>query len=190
MRVRVPKPSRTFLEMDELAALLQAAGAQDEPARDAAPHPRLSARTLQVERLVNKGYRPQQIAKRLGVAPGTVSFHLRRLGVKVGDGYCGRRVMVEILGRSGVRVSELCDLRIGQVRLHGGDGGRFQVLDSKTEAGIREVQMTPDLAAAVSEHIARLRRLGAPSGPKAFLVPNARGWADQPWPRHSRVGKG
>jgi integrase len=83
--------------------------------------------------------------------------------------------MVEILGRSGVRVSELCDLRIGEVRLHGSDGGRFQVLDSKTETGIREVQMTPDLAAAVSEHIARLRRLGAPTGPNAFLVPNVRG---------------
>ena len=175
MRVRVPKPSRTFLEMDELAALLQAAGAQDEPAYEAAPHPRPGARTLQIQRLLNKGYQPRQIAKRLGVAQGTVSFHLRRLGVRVGQGYCGRRVMVEILGRSGVRVSELCDLRIGQVRLHGRDGGRFQVLDSKTEAGIREVQMTPDLAAAVSEHIARLRRLGAPSGPKAFLVPNARG---------------
>ena len=175
MRVRVPKPSRTFLEMDELAALLRAASAQDEPAHVGVPHPRLSAKTLQVERLVNKGYPPKQVAKRLGVAPGTVSFHLRRLGVKVGDGYCGRRVMVEILGRSGVRVSELCDLRIGQLRLHGSDGRRFQILDSKTETGIREVQMTPDLAAAVSEHIVHLRRLGAPTGPKAFLVPNARG---------------
>jgi integrase len=175
MRVRVPKPSRTFLEMDELAALLQAAGSQDEPAREAAPHPRLGARTLQVERLVKKGYRPRQIARRLGVAPGTVSFHLRRLGVRVAHGYAGRRVMVEILGRSGVRVGELCALRIGQVRLHGSDGGRFQILDAKTETGIREVQMTPDLAAAVSEHVARLRRVGAPTGPKAFLVPNARG---------------
>jgi len=35
--------------------------------------------------------------------------------------------------------------------------------------------MTPDLAAAVSEHISRLRRLGAPTGPNAFLIPNARG---------------
>lgn len=175
MRVRVPKPARTFLEMDELAALLAAAGAQDEPTREAAPQPRLGVRTLQVQRLLEKGYHPRQIAKRLGVAPGTVSFHLRRLGVRAGRGYCGRRVMVEILGRSGVRVSELCDLRIGQVRLHGSDGGRFQILDSKTETGIREVQMTPDLAAAVREHIARLRHLGAPSGPKSFLVPNARG---------------
>jgi integrase len=175
MRVRVPKPNRTFLEMDELAALIDAAGAQDEPAREALPQPKLGLRTLQVQHLLGKGYHPRQIARRLGVAQGTVSFHLRRLGVSVGHGYYGRRVMVEILGRSGVRVSELCDLRIGEVRLHGSDGGRFQILDSKTETGIREVQMTPDLAATVREHLARLRRLGAPTGPKAFLIPNVRG---------------
>jgi len=29
MRVRAPKPTRTFLEMDELVALLDAAAAQD-----------------------------------------------------------------------------------------------------------------------------------------------------------------
>jgi integrase len=69
----------------------------------------------------------------------------------------------------------LCDLRIGQVRLHGRDGGRFQVVDSKTETGIREVQMTPELAAVVSEHLKRLRCIGAPSGPNAFLVQNVRG---------------
>ncbi len=40
MRVRVPKPNRTFLEVDELAALIDAARAQDEPAREAAPHPK------------------------------------------------------------------------------------------------------------------------------------------------------
>ena len=115
--MRVPKPSRTFLEMDELAALLQAASEQDEPSHEAAPHPRLGVRTLQVQHLLSKGYQPRQIAKRLGVAQGTVSFHLRRLGMRVGHGYCGRRVMVEILGRSGVRVGELCDVRIGQLRL-------------------------------------------------------------------------
>jgi integrase len=175
MRVRVPKPARTFLEMDELTLLLQAAGEQDMPLRNAEPQGKLGLTTLRVARLVEKGYRPAQIARRLGVAPGTVSFHLRRLGVRVGYGYVGRRVAVEILARSGVRVSELCDLRIGQVRLHGRDGGRFQVVDSKTETGIREVQMTPELAAVVSEHLKRLRCIGAPSGPNAFLVQNVRG---------------
>src|SRR3954447_25974835 len=32
MRLRVPKPNRTFLELDELGALIDAAGAQDAPA--------------------------------------------------------------------------------------------------------------------------------------------------------------
>jgi DNA-binding CsgD family transcriptional regulator len=101
MRVRVPKPERTFLEMDELALLLDAAGAQDLPRQDGAPEQWLGPRSRQVASLLGKGYRPLQIAKRLGVSPGTVNFHMRRLGVSVGSGYCGRRVMVEILGRSG-----------------------------------------------------------------------------------------
>jgi integrase len=104
-----------------------------------------------------------------------VSFHLHQLGVGAGRGYGGRRVAAEILGRTGVRVSELCDLRIGQVRLHGGDGGRFRIVDAKTEAGIREVQMTPELAAVVGEHLLRLRRAGMPTGPQAHLVPNLSG---------------
>lgn len=175
MRVRVPKPTRTFLEMDELTLLLQATDEQDMPLRIASPQGKLGPTTLRVARLVEKGYRPAQIARRLGVAPGTVSFHLRRLGVRVGRGYVGARVAVEILARSGVRVGELCDLRIGQVRLHGPDGGRFQVVDSKTDTGIREVQMTPELAAVVREHLGRLRCIGAPSGPNAFLVQKVRG---------------
>lgn len=37
MRVRVAKPNRSFLEMDELACLLDAAAAQDQPLTDAKP---------------------------------------------------------------------------------------------------------------------------------------------------------
>jgi hypothetical protein len=35
MRVRVPKPQRTFLELDELPALIDAAAAQDAPSMPA-----------------------------------------------------------------------------------------------------------------------------------------------------------
>lgn len=110
-----------------------------------------------------------------GIKPVTVSSHVRRLNMQAGRGYAGRRVAVEILARSGVRVSELCDLRIGEVRLHGADGGRFRILDAKTETGIREVQMTPELSAVVGRHIRRLRLIGSPTGPKAYLVQNVRG---------------
>jgi len=104
-----------------------------------------------------------------------VSFHLSRIGAQVGRGYIGRKVVCEILGRSGVRVSELCDLLIGQVRIHDPQGARFRIPDAKTETGVREVQMSPDLVEAVIQHIDRLRRAGLPTGPGACLVPNVRG---------------
>ncbi len=104
-----------------------------------------------------------------------LSHHLRRLGIKVGRGYVGRRVVCELLGRGGLRASELCDLKIGRVRLHDPNGARLRIEDAKSEAGERTVELTPDLAEVIVEHIDRLRRAGMPSGPEDYLIPNARG---------------
>lgn len=175
MRVRVPKPNRTFLEMDELACLLDAASTQEQPLRPAQTPAALGPTTALVAHLLSQGKRPQQIAAQLGLAKSTVSHHLARLNANVGRGYIGRRVVCEILGRSGVRASELCDLLIGQVRLHDPTGARFRIPDAKTESGIREVQMSPELVEAIVEHVERLRQIGAPTGPEAHLVPNLRG---------------
>lgn len=87
----------------------------------------------------------------------------------------GRPAVVEILARSGVRVSELCDMRIGHLRIHDADGSRFRVPDAKTETGIREVQMSPDLVHAVKDHLERLRRVDAATGPDDYLIQNVRG---------------
>jgi integrase len=172
MRVRVPTPNRTFLEMDELALLLDSAARLDPPLRPPKPSVELATTAMLVANLLAQGNRPAEIAKELGLANSTVSFHLRRLRVDVSRGYVGRRVALEILGRSGVRVSELCDMRVGHVRLHDPEGARFRIPDAKTETGIREVQMSPDLVEAVIEHIDRLRRIGAPTDPEAYLLPN------------------
>ncbi len=99
----------------------------------------------------------------------------RRASANVGRGYVGRRVICEILGRAGVRVSELGDIRIGHVRLRDPDGARFRIPDSKTETGIREVQMSPELAQAVAEHIERLRRAGCCTTPQAYLLQSTNG---------------
>ena len=85
------------------------------------------------------------------------------------------RAIVETLGRSGVRVSELCDLRIRDARLHDPDGSRFRIADAKTEAGVREVQVTPDLADVLAAHLRRVEAAGYPTGPDAHLFPNHRG---------------
>ncbi len=105
----------------------------------------------------------------------TVGFHVARLGAQQSTGSLGRRAVTELLARAGVRASELCDLRWRDVRLHEPSGARFYVRSSKTDAGVREVQMTPDLLQAVIEHRDRLRRAGQPAGQDDFVIPNRRG---------------
>ncbi len=83
--------------------------------------------------------------------------------------------MVATLGYSGVRVSELCDMRIRHLRLHDPAGARFHIPDAKTEAGIREVQISPELVEHLVGHLDRLRRANLPTDPDAFVFPNVRG---------------
>lgn len=176
MHIKVPKPKRTYLEMDELAALLDAARDQDVALPDIAAVPVAAHSTAEaVLRTAATGKRPKQIAAELDLAKSTVTYHLRRLDVQVGRGYIGRRVVCELLGRAGLRVSELCDLKIGSVRLHEPEGANLRIIDAKTEAGERVVLVSPDLAEVIVEHIDRLRRAGLPSGPGDYLVPNTRG---------------
>jgi hypothetical protein len=73
------RPRRTFLEMDELAALLDAAAEQEAPYRRE-DRGEVGPRTAEVAGLLEHGLRPPQIARRLGVARGSVSFHLRASG--------------------------------------------------------------------------------------------------------------
>jgi DNA-binding transcriptional ArsR family regulator len=60
----------------------------------------------------DRGMRPLEIAAELGLSKATVSWHLRRLGADGPTTYIGRRAIVATLGSSGVRVRELCDIRI------------------------------------------------------------------------------
>jgi integrase len=176
MRVKVPKPKRTFLEMDELAAVLDAAREQDVGLPDLTTLDVAAGSSPEkVARLAAAGKRPKQIAVELSLSASTVTYHLRRLKIDLGRSYVGRRVVCELLGRGGLRASELCDLKIGRVRLHDPEGARLRIEDSKTEAGVRIVEMTPALAEVLVEHIDRLRRAGMPTGPDDYLVPNACG---------------
>jgi integrase len=175
MRMRVPKPARSFLELDELVALLDAATTHDAlPTFDAEVLSGEDTRAKVARRLA-AGRRPIEIASDLALTKASVGFHVARLGATRSAGYAGRRAVIEILGRAGVRASELCELRWRDVRLHDPNGARFHVRISKTDAGVREVQMTPDLVQALVEHRDRLDRAGQPTRPDDFAVPNTRG---------------
>ena len=177
MRVKVPKPPRTFLEMDELVALTDAAAEQD--ARQAnglsgGQGPR-NGTAAAVAACWARGMRPSDIAAELHLSKATISYHLRRLGAEGPATYIGRRAIIATLGGSGTRVSELCDVRIRELRLHAASGAHFRIPDAKTEAGVREVQVSPDLVDELVTHLDSLRRAGRPTGPDAFLFPNLRG---------------
>jgi integrase len=91
-RLKVRRPTRKFLEMDELKELLEVAKERDLRAR-----------------------RDQRI---------------------------GRRPMIGLMAKSGVRVTELCQLRWRDVDVH---HKRLIIRDAKTEAGVRDVDLTLDL---------------------------------------------
>ena len=178
MKVKAPKPTRTFLEMDELVALLDAAGEQDSPLVAQRARPRAGAASttrLRVAERLARGLRPSAIAEELGLSKATVSYHVRRLELPTPGDYVGRRAMLATLGYSGLRVSELCDMRIRHLRLHDPAGARFHIPDAKTEAGIRDVQISPELVDHLVGHLDRLRRANLPTDPDAFVFPNVRG---------------
>ena len=176
MRVRVPKPPRTFLEMDELVALTDAAAEQDARRADATTgRPTRNESAAAVAGCWARGMRPTDIAAALGLSKATVSYHLRRLSADGPATYVGRRAIVATLGGSGTRVSELCDIRIREPRLHAATGAHFRIPDAKSEAGIREVQVSPDLVDELVSHLDNLRRAGRSTEPEAYLFPNLRG---------------
>jgi integrase len=72
-------------------------------------------------------------------------------------------------------VSELCDIRIRDLRLHAASGAHFLIPDAKTEAGVREVQVSPDLLEEIVAHIDRLQRAGQPTDRDAWLFSNLKG---------------
>jgi integrase len=119
--------------------------------------------------------RASDIAAELGLCKATVTDHLRRLRAEGPAAYIGRRAIVATLGGSGVRVSELCDMRIRDLRPHAISGAHFRIPDAKTEAGIRDVQVSPDLLDELVAHLDRLQRAGLPTDPDAYLFPNVRG---------------
>jgi len=111
------RPNRTFLEVDEFHALLDAAGELEAEAR----------RDF-------KGL--------------------------------GRRAMVATLGLAGLRISEMMDLRVAQVDLV---RSRFKLADAKTEAGVREVEITLYLRDELLAHVMDRQARGLPLAPSDYF---------------------
>lgn len=153
-RLKVRRRKGAILEADELESLIVAA---DPAARGAAETP---ARRAEVRRL-RDGERLswREIATALGIASSTAVYLYRsEPAARKSD---SRRALIATLGCGGVRATEAAQLNVGDVDLvH----AKLFVRDSKTEAGVREVDMSPRLVREVAAYFAT-RPDAAPTEP-------------------------
>lgn len=105
----------------------------------------------------------KEIGNRIGVAP-TTAIYLHGCRDQQAAATCGvRRAIIATLGLAGPRVGELCLLDNQDVNLA---RSRFSIRDSKTEAGVRLVDVHPALLDELSSYFAG--RPPAPMDAPAF----------------------
>jgi len=160
LRLKVTQRKGNFLEADELLALIESASAIDDPVSR-----ETLARAELARRMRHGGRTWNEISAELGVAESTaiwLSGRYRREGRA-----SPRRAIIATLGCAGLRNTEACDLDIGDLDFA---HGVIQVRDSKTEAGIRQVHMTPWLHDELLAY--RATRPGAEPDEPAFPTRN------------------
>ncbi len=84
----------------------------------------------------------------------------------------GRRAMVAALGLAGLRISELMNLKVGQVDL---TRGRFKLADAKTDAGVREMEITLYLRDELLEYVMDRRARSLPHAPSDYYFGTSTG---------------
>jgi integrase len=133
LRLKVTQRKGNFLEADELMAVIDAASGIDQPvSRDTLARAELTRRM----RRDSKTWK--QIGAELGVSDSTAIWLAGRYRK---DGHASpRRAILATLGCAGLRNSEVCELNLGDLDFA---HGVVHVRDAKTEAGIRQVNMTP-----------------------------------------------
>lgn len=133
LRLKVTQRKGNFLEADELLALIEAGTGIDQPiSKETLARAELARRMRQD----NKTWK--EIGAELGVAPSTATWLARRQR-KNGQASV-RRAILATLGCAGLRNGEVCDLDLRDLDFA---HGVIHVRDAKTEAGIRQVNMTP-----------------------------------------------
>jgi integrase len=154
---------RTFLELDELADLLEAAEALEADGR-------LDERVAAARAMRASGAKLQAIAERFQVTVSTASHWCRH---EVGRRRrLGWKTLVVALGYGGLRISELVELRWRFVHL---GAARLWVADAKTETGRREVQLSPVLVEALVAHRQQLLAHGLACAPDDPVFPSQAG---------------
>jgi integrase len=163
LRLEVRREKRFGLELDEAMALVEAAGTLD---RRPSPSDELR-RAIVGMRAAGTPWKA--LAAELGIAESTAIYHANRVRERPLPRY---RPVVATLTLAGLRVSELCALNCEHVDLARRE---LRVLDAKTPAGVRRVDIHDDLQEELAAYTAARGAMWQPGEP-AFLNARRKRW--------------
>jgi len=170
MRVRVPKPRRTFLEIDQLTALLDAIHELQVGPRDRSRAKLTVEQVAVIRGRLEMGETQTALRREFGMSASATSLLANGKTYRVdGSARVGWRTLGDTLGYAGLRINEALTLRERDVRLHDPAGARLWVSDSKTETGVRYVEITPTLLESLIAHREAKQRHGYPCGPDDYV---------------------
>jgi integrase len=166
LRVRVPKPERRFLEIDQLVALLDAVGELERAPRSQKRAKLTASEVTDIRERLRRGETQYALRLEFGLSSGSMSMLANGKTYRGDNGRIGWRALCATLGYAGPRISEALDLLERDVRLHDPSASRLWVSDSKTETGVRDVEGTPKLCDILLAHRAQKIRCGCPVEPE------------------------
>lgn len=160
-RLRYHRPRRPILEPHQVRAMLQAADRIDQKAAG------LTDKALEVAELRRQGLSYPAIAERLAIATSTACYRQSRYQ-QSRDPIPFTRIWVRLLCAAGLRIDEACRVRRSDVDLI---TKRVCVGEAKTDAGVRDVQLTPDTVADLQRYM----QMTADRAAAEALLPTRRG---------------
>lgn len=156
LRVKKPgKPPREHLEADEVLSLIQAADLIDQGIT-----PKSVERARLARELRATGLTWARVGQEIGCAE-TTAIYLSRIRPRRNEPR-RRRAMIVVLSLTGTRASEHTELVWGRVdHTH----GRIVLDDSKSDAGVREIHLSPFVREELALYKASLPHEPNPSDP-------------------------
>ena len=158
LRLKVTQRKGNFLEADELLALIDAGSR-----RSIEPISKETLARAELARRMRKTTGPGRKSPPSSASPQSTAIWLAGRHRKHGQASV-RRAILATLGCAGLRNSEACDLNVGDLDFA---HGVIHVRDAKTEAGIRQVNMTPWLHDELLAYRATPARRASPTSPRS-----------------------
>jgi integrase len=178
LKVKVPRPARTFLEIDQLVVLLDAAHYLQTSPRASKRAKLTREQAVEIRARLKLGETQYALRHEYGLSAGSMSMLAQGKTYTATNDRIGWRSVCAMLGYAGPRIAETLDILERDVRLHDPNGARLWIADSKTPTGVRHVEITPSLRDELLTYRADKIRHGYPTGPDTpfFCTSSGKRW--------------